>query len=130
MSLRSIERSLDEFRSFVLRIPKRSMLATWIAVCPPRSLVKNQLTSYARSSERQTWRKTLENSSDVGVQVINRREMETNTFHNIASALNNQCFIYLFICFCILGQYFSFFPIMTYGFLLKWRDPPLLEQWR
>lgn len=51
MSLRSIEMSLDELRASFLTTPKRSTLATWVVVSPPRSLVKNQRTSYARSSE-------------------------------------------------------------------------------
>lgn len=45
VSLRSMETSLDEFRVSFLTTPKRSMLATWVVVSPPRSRVKNQRTS-------------------------------------------------------------------------------------
>lgn len=45
VSLRSIETSLDELRASFHTTPKRSMLATWMVVSPPRSRVKNQRTS-------------------------------------------------------------------------------------
>lgn len=45
VSLRSIETSLDELRASFHTTPKRSMLATWTVVSPPRSRVKNQRTS-------------------------------------------------------------------------------------